>query len=214
MSKKMKIMFGIGLAMVLLITGIAIPVMADDDPAPAATVKADFVDRVAEILGGEITGEEIVTAFKTAKEGLKETKPALGKREENWDLVLEKVAAELGVTKEALVSAFQQAAKEFRTAKIEDALTKAVEKGVITDEEKIEIEEWYASRPAAVDKLLDLQGIYGWIKGRLFARMRNQAKEQLKEQLKTMAKEQLQNRLSLKKGAKSGILDEIGSAAY
>ncbi len=208
MSKKIKIIFGAGLAAILLLTGIAIPVMADDTPAPAATVKEDFLDRVAEILGGTITSEKIVEAFKAAREELKAAAPAPETAKEKWELLLEKVAGKLGVTKEALVSAFQQAAREFRAAKIEGALAKAVGKGVITAEEKTQIETWWASRPAAVDKLLDLRGLMGWIRGHRIKSAVNREKVQIKSQ----AKEQIKNRLNLQKTSKFGVLDGTGSS--
>ncbi len=221
MSKKIKILFGAGLALVLLITGIAIPVMADDTPTPAATVKEDFLDRVAQILGGGITGEQIVEAFKAAREELKGATPSPtpGTATEKWEALLEKVAQKLRVTKEVLVSAFQQAAKEFRAKRMEDALAKAVEKGVITPEEKTQIENWYALRPAAVDKLLDLRGLMGWIRGchiksainREKVQIKNQAKEQLKERVKVQAKEQIKNRLSLPRNLKPANVPLTGS---
>ncbi len=68
-------------------------------------------------------------------------------------LVLDKVAAKLGVTKDALSSAFKQASQELRANAFQKALSNAVTNGRLTQGEADEISSWWAQRPAALDKV-------------------------------------------------------------
>ncbi len=161
MSGKLKVLL-VALVAILLVGGIAVPIAAEDTPtptpeAPAAVSRPDFLEKVAQKLG--ITKDELVTALKQARDELKATepKPAPGAL---WDAFIEKVAQILGETKEEVVSAFQQAAQELRTEALLKSLEKAVAKGLITPDEAEEIKTWYASRPAAVDKLLNVRGLF------------------------------------------------------
>jgi len=166
----MKIFIAAGLAVLLLVVGIGIPVMAADDPVSptppvAITKQAGLWDRVAQILN--IPKDTLVNAAKQAAQELKGTKPTA-------DDYFNKVAAILGngMTKDILVNALQQAAKETRDANINARLDKAVQNNVITPDEEQQIKDWYAARPSAVDKLLNLRSlrnmkIWGWLHNRI-----------------------------------------------
>lgn len=159
MSGKLKILL-MALAALILVGAVAVPIAAEDTPTPtpATTVtRPDFLERVAQKL--DTTKDELVTAMKEAKEELKELDPK-PEPAALWDTFMEKVALKLGKTKEQVVSAFQQAAVELRGESLSKALEKAVEKGLILPSEAEEIRNWYNSRPAAVDKLLNIRGLF------------------------------------------------------
>ena len=154
MFKNLKILIAAGIAVVLLVAGVAIPVLADDTPTPtppvAITKQAGVLDRAAQILGK--TREQLVNAIKQAATELKGKKPTA-------DDYFTKVAEILNVDKNTLVNAVQQAAKEQRDANIQSRLDKAVKNGVLTQDEANQIEDWYSKRPAAIDKLLNGTGL-------------------------------------------------------
>jgi hypothetical protein len=165
MSKKIKIFIAAGLAVLLLVAGIGIPVLAaagDPSPTPpvAITTQEGVIDRTAKILG--ITTDALINAVKQAKETFKEKKPTA-------DEFFAKVA-ELhgnGMTKEKLVSALQQAGTEIAQERINTGLDNAAKNGKITADEAKEIKDWLAARPSAVDKLFGgLRGFGGRCWGR------------------------------------------------
>ncbi|MFH0846435.1 MAG: hypothetical protein V1894_00040 [Chloroflexota bacterium] len=157
MSGKLKILL-VALAALILVGAIAVPIAAEDTPTPTPTASSvDFLERVAQKLG--TTKDTLVTAMKEAKEEIK----ALDPKPEPptlWDTFVEKVAGKLGKTKDELVTAFQQTAVELREEALTKSLEKAVAKGLITPDEAEDIKTWYASRPAAVDKLLNIRGLF------------------------------------------------------
>ena len=166
---KLKVWMLAGLAVLLLVVGIGIPVMAADPtptPTPTPAVKeGSLIDRVAKIIG--VTPEKLIEAMKAAATELRGATPTPtpGTPKITRDAYLEKVAEKLGVagvTKDTLTAAFTQATKELQTERIETALQKAVEKGLITDAEKKQIEDWYNQRPAALDKIGGFGFGFGW----------------------------------------------------
>jgi hypothetical protein len=74
------------------------------------------------------------------------------------DGLLAKVAGILDISEEDLKEAFQQAREEMMQAKWEDAfqqaLMRALEAGLITQEEAEEIREWWTQKPDALDAKL------------------------------------------------------------
>jgi len=159
MSRKVKILIAAGIAAVLLVAGIGIPVLAADTPTPtppaAITKQAGIIDRVAQLIGK--SREELINAVKQAAQELKGKKPTA-------DDYFAKVAEILKIDKNTLVNAVQQAAKELRDANIEARLNKALQNGVLTQDEVSQIKDWYSKRPAAIDKLLNgnaLRGFWG-----------------------------------------------------
>ncbi len=165
MSKKVKIIIAVSLAALLLIVGVGIPVLADTTPTPtppvAITKQAGVLDRVAQILN--ISRDTLVNAMKQAAQELKDQKPTS-------DDFYNKVAGILvTVTKDQLVNALKQAAQETRDANINARLDKAVQNGIITQDEENQIKDWIAKRPSAVDKLFNSRlfgGLKGWGWGR------------------------------------------------
>jgi len=110
MSKKVKVLVSVLVAVVLLTVGGAAAVMADD--------------------GSTATDNE------TGRKGL-----------------LARVAENLGITDEELANAFKQARQEMREEAFIRYLDKAVEDGLITQQEANEIREWWEQRPEAIDCL-------------------------------------------------------------
>lgn len=88
MSKKVKILLAIGLVLVLLVTGFAVPVMADD-PTPPVTSHEGFLDKVARILG--ISKDTLLDAFREAKGEL---------RDETFTKILDKAVAKGLITQQ------------------------------------------------------------------------------------------------------------------
>ena len=117
MSKKVKVLVSILMALVLLTAGGAATVMAQEEestPTPEPTTK---------IFMG--------TANTTG--------------------LLVRVAEILGIPQEDLSNAFKQAQQEMREEASLRALDKAVEKGLITQEEADQIKEWWQQRPGVLD---------------------------------------------------------------
>ena len=157
MSRKMKIFIAAGLAVLLLVVGVAIPVMAEDTPTPtppaAITAGEGVLDRAAAILG--VSKDTLTNAIKQAKEELKGQKPTA-------DDFFAKVASILNKDKATVISAFQEAAKETRDANLDSKLAKLVQKGTITSDEAGQIKDWFSQRPSAVDKLFNFRAIGGF----------------------------------------------------
>ena len=67
--------------------------------------------------------------------------------------LLARVAENLGITDEELANAFTEARQEMREETFMRYLDKAVEEGLITQDEADEIREWQGQRPEAIDRL-------------------------------------------------------------
>jgi len=120
MSKKVKIIVSVLVAVVLLTVGGVATVMAQEEepvqeePAPQLEGRTGLLARVADILD---------------------------------------------IPEENLINAFRQAQQEMRQEAFIRALDKAVEKGLITQEEADEIKEWRENKPEALDCLTSGAGI-------------------------------------------------------
>lgn len=125
MSKRLKILVSVLIAVVLLIVGSAATVMAQEEP----------------------TQEEPTQEEPTEPEC--ELAPCFGN-----NALLAKVAELLGMTPEELIDVFEQAQQELKDEAFIEYVRKAAEKGIITPEEAEEIIKWWENRPEAVDRLL------------------------------------------------------------
>ena len=63
-----------------------------------------------------------------------------------------RVAEILGIPQEDLIDAFEQARQEMREEAFYGKLDKAVEEGLLTQEEADEIQEWWEQKPEALDQ--------------------------------------------------------------
>ena len=70
--------------------------------------------------------------------------------------ILTRVAEILDVPEEDLLAAIDQARQEMRGEAVDQALDRALEEGLITEEEAGEIKEWWEQKPEALD-----QGLFG-----------------------------------------------------
>ena len=162
MSKKMKALVAVLVAILLLTLGGTAAVMADNGSTPTANT----------------TGTNSFLA---------------------------RVADKLGITVEELTNAFRQARREIRDEAFIKRLDKAVEEGIITQEEADEIEEWWVQKPEAFDRLFPRRFLnkalpdhhmrgaqHGWSEEAL-----NQAVERglITEEKANMIMERWQNRL-------------------
>ncbi len=127
MSKKMKIIIAVIAAVLLLTIGGATAVLAqDEEPAPPANCGNGFLARVAQILN--VPEEDLINAFRQAREEVRQECQARYEEhvERCWERCQERCL---------------------------QALDKAVENGIITEDEASQIKEWWEQRPEAVDKL-------------------------------------------------------------
>jgi hypothetical protein len=72
--------------------------------------------------------------------------------------IFSRVAEILNIDEETLKDAFQQATQEMMTERQQEHLQNAVDNGLITEEEAAEIQEWWDSKPAALEKLAPVGG--------------------------------------------------------
>ncbi|MDI6814613.1 MAG: hypothetical protein QMC90_00800 [Dehalococcoidales bacterium] len=135
MSKRVKVLVSVVVAILLLTVGFAIPVMAQEEPTaiilpvmaeeePTLALQAEakgLLARVAEIL--DIPEEDLVNAFKQARQEM---------MEERW----------------------QEAFYRW--------LDKAVAVGLLTQEEADEIKEWWEQKPEALGSLLQRAFDFGY----------------------------------------------------
>ena len=146
MSKKVKILVSVLVAVVLLTVGGVATVMAQE-PTPSAEDGAKrCLTRVAEILG--VSPEDITNAFKQVRQEMKENAVEIRER------VLARATEILGVSQEDLSNAFKQAQQEMKEGAVTRALDKAVEKELITQEEADQIKEWWEQKPEVLDQAL------------------------------------------------------------
>jgi hypothetical protein len=129
MSKRVKILVSVLMAVVLLMAAGTAAVMAQGEStlAPEVTTKG----RLA--IGLEPRAE-LGKSFGYAGDNMTNGR-------------LARVAGILGIPEEELVNAFKQAQQEIREEARIRALDRAVEKGLITEEEANEIKAWYEQRP-------------------------------------------------------------------
>ena len=108
MSKRMKVLVSVLVAVLLLTVGGTAIAMAQEEEEPAPPVESNgLLARVAEILD---------------------------------------------IPEEDLIDAFGQARQEMREEVFLNALDKAVEEGLITQEEAGELKEWWAQKPDVLDQ--------------------------------------------------------------
>jgi len=72
--------------------------------------------------------------------------------------IFSRVAEILNIDEETLRDAFQQATQEMMTERQQERLENAVENGLITEEEAAQIQEWWDSRPEALEGLGPMGG--------------------------------------------------------
>jgi hypothetical protein len=65
--------------------------------------------------------------------------------------IFSRAAELLNIDEETLRNAFQQATQEMMTERQQERLQNAIENGLITEEEAAEIQEWWDSRPEALE---------------------------------------------------------------
>ena len=131
MSKKMKVLIAVLVAILTLTVSGAVAVLAQEGEEPEPDEE-------------ELLGE------------LNEIMPRVNMfvSTESSEL-LSRVAEILGISEEELSDAFAQARQEMMVERCEEAfyefLEKAIEEGLITEEEAEEIKEWWEQRPEALN---------------------------------------------------------------
>ncbi len=131
MSKKMKVLIAVLVAVLTLTVSGAVAVLAQEDEE----VEPD--------------GEELLGELNEIMPGVK-----MFVSTESSEL-LSRVAEILGISEEELSDAFAQAKREMMAERCEEAfyefLEKAIEEGLIREEDAEEIEEWWEQKPEALN---------------------------------------------------------------
>ena len=121
MSKKVKVLISILVAVLLLTMGGITMVMAEgeEETTPPPEISANgLLERIADAL--EIDQEDLINAFKQAQQEMKE-------------------------------KAFKQAPQEMKEKAFISRLNQAVAEGHVTQEEADEIRGWWAEKPEALN---------------------------------------------------------------
>lgn len=145
MSKKVKVLIGILVAVLMLTLGGTAIALADDTTAPADnTTRLSILDRVAQILN--IDKQTLTDAFNQARQEMQaDNQTRLRGRRQLTEEQQEQLRQKMEQLREKM--------GQLRGENQQKMLDKAFEKGIITAEEKQQIEDWLAARPEAMDKV-------------------------------------------------------------
>ena len=126
MSRRIKVIISVLVAVVVLTVGSAATVMAEGEATPPPEAGAKCLPaRVAQILG--ISQEDLTNAFEQARQEMRE---------------------------ESRIRVCEQVQEEVRERALIRVLDRAVEKGCIDEQEAEEIKHWWEQRPESMDHLL------------------------------------------------------------
>ena len=123
MSQRVKVLVSVVVVVALLTVGGTATVMAQDEPTQEEPVQEEPVQEEPELA------------------------PSSGA-----NCLLDRVAEILGISREELVNAFEQAQQEMGEEAFSSYLDEAVEKGLITQDEADEIADWWLNRPEAAGR--------------------------------------------------------------
>ncbi len=141
MSRRIKVLIGVLVAVLMLTIGGTAIALADTTGTTAATdntgPRLSLLERVAKLLN--IPQDDLTKAFNQAQQEMKQ------EAQQRWQ---ERVKERKAPTQEQL-DKMQEQREQMR----QKMLDKAVEKGIISDNESLQIENWWNGRPPAVDKL-------------------------------------------------------------
>jgi len=164
MSRKIKVIISVLVAVVVLTVGSAATVMADGEATPPPEAGAECLRaRVAQILG--IPQEDLTNAFEQAREEIRE-EYCIGAGEQ----VQQRIREESGIRSR------EQVQEQVGEEALIRVLDRAVGKGYIGEEEAEEIKQWWEQRPEVMERLLlrassfmplggeqvQQQNAYGW----------------------------------------------------
>ena len=133
MSKKVKVLISILVAVLLLTMGGITMVMAEgeEETTPPPEISANgLLERIADAL--EIDQEDLINAFKQAQQEMKEK-------------------AFKQAPQEMKEKAFKQAPQEMKEKAFISRLNQAVAEGHVTQEEADEIRGWWTEKPEALN---------------------------------------------------------------
>ncbi len=129
MSKKLKVLISVLVAVVLLTAGSAATVLAQEEPTPTLEKSTNGL-------------------LATRVEPQIELSESFGYVGDNMTVgLLTRVAEILGVSQEDLTNAFKQAQQEMREEALDSYLQKLVSEGKITEEEAVQYKAWWQARP-------------------------------------------------------------------
>jgi len=180
MSRKIKVIISVLVAVVVLMVGSAATVMADGEATPPPEAGAGCLRaRVAQILG--IPQEDLTNAFEQAREEIRE-ECCIGSGEQVQQRIREECCigaceqARQKIREESGIRSREQVQEQVGEEALIRVLDRAVGKGYIGEEEAEEIKQWWEQRPEVMERLLlrassfmplggeqvQQQNAYGW----------------------------------------------------
>lgn len=197
MSKKMKVLIAVLVAIITLTVSGTVAVLAQDDEE------------------SELDEEELIEELDEIAPGLKVFASTV-----ESDGLLSRVAEILGIPDDELSEAFAQAKQEMMAESCEKAfyefLDRAVKEGLVTEEEAKEIKEWWEQKPDALNWNLLRKAFCmmrphpqplannGWMDF-------NEIKRNIQERLKEFRKPELRTEM-LEEAIEEGLIDEEAAA--
>ena len=157
MSKKVKVLISILVAVLLLTMGGITMVMAEgeEETTPPPEISANgLLERIADAL--EIDQEDLINAFKQAQQEMKE-KAFKQAQQEMKEKAFKQAPQEMKekafkqAPQEMKEKAFKQAPQEMKEKAFISRLNQAVAEGHVTQEEADEIRGWWTEKPEALN---------------------------------------------------------------
>jgi parvulin-like peptidyl-prolyl isomerase len=174
MSRKIKVIISVLVAVVVLTVGSAATVMAEGEATPPPEAGAEcLLARVAQILG--IPQEDLTDAFEQARQEIREEdcftpceqvqqrvreEASIRSREQTQQkirrvaLIRSREQAQQKIRNESGMRSYEQVQEEVGEEALIRVLDRAVEKGYIDEEEAEEIRQWCEQRPEVMERLL------------------------------------------------------------
>ncbi|MDD5126493.1 MAG: hypothetical protein PHR43_00080 [Dehalococcoidales bacterium] len=159
MSRKVKVLIGVLLGVMMLTLGGTAIAFADDTAAAPVdnATSPSILDRIAEIL--KIDKQTLTDAFNQARQEMQaDNQTRFRERRE----LTEEEKAQLQERRQEQIEKMKERMLQMRERAAEarqQMLDRAVEKGTITGDEKQGIIDWWNARPEALDKLGPQGGI-------------------------------------------------------
>ena len=160
MSRRMKILIPVLVAVLLLTVGGTAVVMADEEPLPQ-TGPLSLLARVAGILG--IEQGKLADAFSQARQEMQEE---LQQERQQWCEENQEECQQWQERWQNRAENWQDMRQRFQL-RSEEALDRAVEEGLIDEEQAQEIRDWWENKPEALENVKPpTPRIFGGMRGR------------------------------------------------
>jgi TPP-dependent pyruvate/acetoin dehydrogenase alpha subunit len=158
MSRKIKVIISVLVAVVVLTVGSAATVMAEGEATPPPEAGAEcLLARVAQILG--IPQEDLTDAFEQARQEIREEDcftpcEQVQQRVREEASIRSREQAQQKIRDESGMRSYEQVQEQVGEEALIRVLDRAVGKGYIDEEEAEEIRQWWEQRPEVMERLL------------------------------------------------------------